>query len=181
MNPADHVLKTFASVPFGSRILDMGCGEGQHSLSLALLGFDLYGCDMDERLVEATRKYVASIYTPTAQQNRFVAARHNAFPYPTQHFDWILAYRLKIDRGTASHINAMVTEAQRVLTLGGWIYVAVPTDEDSDGIREVSAEFLLDRMQAAGFVQASEPEEYADEKGPVLAQIFRKVDAHTPL
>lgn len=40
----------------GSRILDVGCGRGRHSVEFARRGFDVTGLDLSERSLEAARR-----------------------------------------------------------------------------------------------------------------------------
>ncbi len=47
----------------GSRVLDVGCGPGRHSLALAAQGIEVVGVDISERFVELARADAPSLAT----------------------------------------------------------------------------------------------------------------------
>ena len=44
------MLRTMAAVSVESRVLDLECGDGDHTVSLLRLGFDVYACGRSEAL-----------------------------------------------------------------------------------------------------------------------------------
>lgn len=52
----DRLLSTLRP-PAGSRMLDLACGRGRHSLILADKGFDVTGIDLSERNIEYARQF----------------------------------------------------------------------------------------------------------------------------
>ena len=41
----------------GSKILDLACGKGRHSIYLSELGYDVTGADLSPKNIEAAKKY----------------------------------------------------------------------------------------------------------------------------
>jgi SAM-dependent methyltransferase len=48
------------SLPYGARILDVGCGPGRHALEFGRRGFEVVGVDISERFVEMGNTAAAS-------------------------------------------------------------------------------------------------------------------------
>jgi len=44
------------NLPVGSKILDVGCGVGRHSIELAKRGYKVVGIDISQRMIEKARK-----------------------------------------------------------------------------------------------------------------------------
>ncbi len=51
-----NFLEELLQLPAGTRILDVGCGPGRHSLELARRGFSTVGIDISEGFIEYARK-----------------------------------------------------------------------------------------------------------------------------
>ena len=51
----DFVVNELA-LPVGSRVLDVGCGPGRHSLELARRGYLVHGIDISEKFIELARE-----------------------------------------------------------------------------------------------------------------------------
>ena len=72
-----------AGVPAGGRVLDVGCGTGLLSIALHKAGYDVYGLDVSESMVnEAREKAAAAGLSP----ERFQAADAACFEME-QEFD----------------------------------------------------------------------------------------------
>lgn len=70
----DFVLSQ-AQVPPGSRILDVGCGPGRHSLELARRGYRVVGIDPAAAMIAAARERAQDLETPP----EFIQARAQDF------------------------------------------------------------------------------------------------------
>ena len=90
----------------GERILDLGCGDGQLTLRLALAGANVTGVDLSPDMVAAARARGVSADQASAE----------SLPYKDQTFDAIFS-------NAALHWvhdhNAMLREAHRILKPGG--------------------------------------------------------------
>lgn len=192
--PSDHLLRTFASVPYGNRVLDLNCGEGQHTVPLAQLGFDVYACDPAETAVAIARRRVAEVVGEEEAMRRVTQAYPDALGYPDTYFDWIVAYDAFEHLHARAALVDTLAEARRVLKDGGWIYLTVPAVPD--GVQPASTptgyagdsgltlrftpRTLGEILDEAGFAEAQEPRAFEQDARPYLQAIYRRVDATTP-
>jgi SAM-dependent methyltransferase len=101
----------------GRRILDLGCGEGLLTWTLADRGARAVGIDVDRAMVEAAS---ARSVRSQRQRPRFVEGRIEQLPFPDGSFDVVVMVTvlcLVADRAGA------VREAARVLRPGGRLVV----------------------------------------------------------
>ncbi len=193
MDFTDHLLRTFASVPFGNRVLDLHCGRGQRTLPLVRLGFDVYACDPGESVAAEARRSVAELVGEDEALRRVSVAHAEALGYPDAFFDWVVAFDLPAELHSEPALREALAEVRRVLKDGGWLYLtvaAVSPDEnpaagrpgyagDSGLALRFTADTLGAVMEEAGFAEAQAPVA-GDAGAPVLQAIYRRVDAHTP-
>ena len=181
---SDHLLRTFAAVPYGNCVLDLGCGDGRHALALFQLCFDLHACDTDADSVEAARKKLSSDYdlrrgdprgrptdlaAPEEVQRRVIHAnRLSALGYPDEYFDWIVFFNPQ----RYEKLDEILAEARRVLKSGGWIYMATT---------ETAAEQLGEAMRDSGFSDAGAAEVVEEQGTRTVRAIYRRVDVETPV
>ena len=100
--------------PPGSKMLDLGCGEGRVSNDLAQLGHTVVGIDRSPMMVEAAR----SAYPGIA----FEEADAAALPFADGSFDCVVAFMSLQD---TDDLDAAVRECGRVLSKGGYLCFAV--------------------------------------------------------
>ena len=104
----------------GSRILDLGCGTGRHSLYLLTKGFEVYGCDLS---LDALR-----IVTGVLPEAHFKRCDMAALPYRGESFDGVLSHAV-VQHGTIATIKRVILEVYRVLRRGGVLFLTVPSTE----------------------------------------------------
>jgi ubiquinone/menaquinone biosynthesis C-methylase UbiE len=95
------------------RILDMGCGGGNHVKFLADEGFDYYGVDGSDISIELSKKLLGQNFT-----QKLEVADFTCLPYEDNFFDGL------IDRQSMGHnakhdIIKILSEIYRVLKKGG--------------------------------------------------------------
>ena len=71
-----------ARVPKGGKILDVGCGTGHLAAELARRGYETWGTDLSEGMIQYAREH----YNP----DRFQAADIEKIPFPDNTFDGIV-------------------------------------------------------------------------------------------
>ena len=174
--PSDHLLRTLAAVSPASRMLDLGCGAGRHTVPLVALGFEVYACDENVTSVEVTRRAVAAMLGNEAAGSRVTRARPSALGYPDAFFDWVVAYGAYDQARDETALLDMLAETHRVLKPGGWVAVVLSRDRLGD---DASAEALNTLMARAGLALAESPVEEGDGGTRWLRGIYRRVEAGT--
>ncbi len=191
----DHLLRTFAAVPQASRVLDLGCGDGRHTVALARLGFDLFACDEQRGAVAAVREQLAPLLGTEEAARRFTQAHLDALGYPDDFFDWAVAVAPFLASHDRGRLVDTLRELRRVLKPGAWVYVAASEAPDTLNSRQASQGFagdsemtftftpttLVALMEEAGFVEAQAPHTIHEGEDRFLSAIFRHVDPGTPI
>lgn len=108
----------------GGKVLDIGCGDGSLCRELSQRGFDVYGCDVSEKLVEASQAMLADILPDAAERIRLI--EENRIPFDQQ-FDVIAILGVLIY--IPDH-EAYMREVSRLLCPGG-VLVASSTQRCS--------------------------------------------------
>jgi SAM-dependent methyltransferase len=87
--PKEFVFKSLEGVT-QKEVLDFGCGTGEISNELALLGAHVTGIDISPELVEIARRRVA--INGVQDRAQFIACDVTKSPLPENKFDWVLCY-----------------------------------------------------------------------------------------
>jgi len=182
-----------AAVPVQSAVLDLGCGTGRHTEPLLRLGFPVHASDPRPDAVAVTRRKVADLIDEETAERCVGEATLDAFDYPDETFDWVVAFEAEIYADTGERLERLFRRSRQVLKPGGWVYITVPAakadlegDERSGGDgRPVEGSdpgdaFTMDeleaRRQAAELELAKEPEIVREGEGPRVHAIYRKVE-----
>ena len=166
MKPSDpHLLRTFAAVPPGQRVLDLVFDEGRHARPLTQLGFEVTSC----RSLNPGSDGAPASEVPVVDLDTSLK-----LPFADDVFDWVVlwgAWPSVWQGGTMP-----VTEARRVIKPGGWIYVSVPCSDvgprDALGLLMRGTGWAV----AEPLVTVEQPDGRAHFRG-----IFRRVEAETAL
>jgi len=108
-----------------SRMLDLGCGTGRHTIYFAERGFDVYGFDLSPHAIQRAterlknRKLIAHLT---------VWDMSKRFPYESEFFDAVIAIRV-IHHASTKVIKHVVSEVSRITRKEGYFYVQAPTLE----------------------------------------------------
>lgn len=101
---------------YGSRILDVGCGDGTLAVEMAKRCASVNGIDTDHKMLEAARVNADSAGVPL----RLYQGKAEALPFPDAHFDRVVAITvLCFMPGPSQAIGEMV----RVLKPGGKLVI----------------------------------------------------------
>lgn len=174
MRPPDaELLRTLAAIPLGSRVLDLQCGDGRHTLALLQLGFDVQACAPDEATATAARAHIAPALAAGASAPVIVAQPH-ALGYPDRYFDWVVAWALT---EAEAPLAEQLLEIRRVLKPGAWVTVTLPAQPDAD----TALQHLRRSADAANLAPAGTPTPFQDGDQTSVRAIYRRVEADTPV
>jgi ubiquinone/menaquinone biosynthesis C-methylase UbiE len=105
-----------AKLPKGSKILDVGCGTGHLAAELARRGYETWGTDLSEGMIQYAREH----YNP----DRFQAADIEKIPFPDNTFDGIVCLGVMEYLGSD---EPALREMHRVLKPGGHAVITTPS------------------------------------------------------
>ena len=111
------VLRNFGGAPPEERkrirILDLGCGGGNHVKFASDEGFDAYGVDGSPEAVRLTRELLGE-----SESAKVVVAYFHDMPFASNYFDCVID-RQSIGHNRAEDIPDIVLEIRRILQPGG--------------------------------------------------------------
>ncbi len=156
----DFVLSTIP-LPVGSKVLDMGCGQGRHSIEFVRHGMQVWGVDMGEGLLQTARKNADSLLSKE-QREKLHFDLKDCRRHPYRHlfdlvfcaYDVIGSYRKKSDN--AALMDTVVSKVRR----GGYAVVSVMNMEYTESIATKCSDVESDpsallELPASNTMQAS--------------------------
>jgi SAM-dependent methyltransferase len=107
-----------------SRVLDLGCGNGRHTVFLDKKGFDIWGLDNAPEGIRLAHVWLNQehLVAPLV-----LADVHAPFPFKDNSFDGLISTRV-IHHATQAKVLGAVREIIRVVHKGGMILITVPGD-----------------------------------------------------
>ena len=106
------------------RILDLGCGNGRHTVFLKKAGFDVWGLDNAPVGIQLAKEWLEEEHLATPL---VLADVHAPFPFRDNSFDGLISTRV-IHHATQAKVLGAVHEIIRVVRKGGMILITVPGD-----------------------------------------------------
>ena len=125
------------------RVLDLGCGAGRHVIFLTQRGFEVYGLDSSDKALEMAREALAKT---GLHAELTTASMFDRLPYPDGFFDAIVCTKA-LNHGTIESIRSAILEMERVLDLGGMLFLVVTKTRKilKSKKQEREAEIIADR------------------------------------
>ncbi|MCL1978962.1 MAG: class I SAM-dependent methyltransferase [Methanomassiliicoccaceae archaeon] len=119
--------KVSLDIPPGSKVLDIGCGNGKTTAALIKMGLDVTGLDFSPSAIS----HCISVFGDKA---KFTIAECDRMPFSDNHFDAAVAVHI-LEHLNETQLKDTVKEISRVLAPGGLVFVRVFAvgDARSDG------------------------------------------------
>ncbi|MFC1949516.1 class I SAM-dependent methyltransferase [Chloroflexota bacterium] len=105
-----------------TKILDLGCGTGKHSIFLARQGFSVYATDISPTGIGIAQKKAESL----SLNIRFKQHDMKSIPFTDNFFDAVIC-TWTLSHGTMDDIRKAVNEIYRVLRSGGMVLTDLPS------------------------------------------------------
>lgn len=121
---------SWIDVPAGSRVIDLGCGNGKTSAALLDKGAIVTGIDFSRSAVESCQNLLGD-------RAEFLVADVRALPFSEESFDFAVSVHC-IEHVPASDVHAAAKEIMRVIRPGGRLFLRCFAENDmrSDGKKE---------------------------------------------
>jgi ubiquinone/menaquinone biosynthesis C-methylase UbiE len=115
-----EVVSEVGKCPHGGRVLDVGCGTGTYSVTLAKAGYDVTGIDYSDSMLARATKHGSNI----AGKVHFIKSNlTDRLPYTDDSFDCVISVHSLY---TIKETGRVLKEYYRVLRPGGRFVLAEP-------------------------------------------------------
>ncbi len=104
----------------GKKILDLGCGQGRHTLLFARKDFETFALDISSAAITNTKDALKK----EGLSAEIVVGDMRETAYPDNFFDVVLAWRA-LYLGKIDEVERSFREAKRILRPGGIIYASI--------------------------------------------------------
>ncbi|MFX0066661.1 MAG: class I SAM-dependent methyltransferase [Candidatus Hermodarchaeota archaeon] len=133
------------------RIIDLGCGNGNHVVFFAEQGFDVSGIDISEEAIEIARAWLNMRDLKADLQ----AGDIENIPCPDQSFDVVISHAV-LDHIPFEKAKKVMEEIKRILVPGGYVCISLRSIEDCEFGRGKEVEyhtFVLEEGYEKGVIQ----------------------------
>jgi SAM-dependent methyltransferase len=133
------------------RVLDVGCGNGNHTIFLAELGYDVYGIDISSEAIDIAKAW----FNKKGLEADLRAGDVERLPYEDDFFDLIISDAV-LDHMLFSKAKKVMSEIKRTCVKGGYVFITLRSTEDSEfgrGKKEGPNTFELAGGYEKGLIQ----------------------------
>jgi ubiquinone/menaquinone biosynthesis C-methylase UbiE/chorismate mutase len=136
--PSEYLYKFFSVIKNKSskKVLDVGCGAGRNALMIQKLGYKIYGCDSNKKMVVVTKERL-----PLKVRKNITVSDMTSLPYEDNIFDYVVSNGVFHNALNLKDFCSSVKESSRVLKNNGCLVLNVFTFGDLKG------EFIKGRMK----------------------------------
>ncbi len=183
--PSDQLLRTLASVPVSTPVLNLGCGSGRHAEVLLRLGFPMHACDPRAEAVADTRAVVRELVNDETAQSCVRQTSLQALDDLDATFDWVIADRTEAYLDASADLEPLFRRIVPLLNPGGWLYLTVPAapeaegPEEARGLDDVAILFAPSDLRVPDFniplMEVQAPERIQESQELRLHALYRRV------
>lgn len=134
------------------RSLDIGCGIGRHVWYLDEMGIETYGIDISRVAIELAKKTACQIHKEHLVK-RFMVMSGVAVKFRDAFFDVIVSHGT-LDSMRFTMAKKTVSEAERVISNNGYMYMDLISGDDSYHAREFNDEVIVKNDHERNTVQS---------------------------
>lgn len=188
--PSDELLRTLASVPVSTPMLNLGCDSGRHAQALLRLGFPMHACDPRAEMVEATRAVVRELVDDETARSCIQQTSRQGLDDLEATFDWVIAARPEAYLDAPADLEPLLQQVYPLLNPGGWLYLTLPAvppeegQEDAQGLDDVAMLFSPSDLDVptfdTPFMEVQSPERVEANGELRLHALYRRVDQPAP-
>lgn len=133
------------------KILDVGCGNGNHVVFFAEQGFEVYGIDISKEAIEIGNAWLAK----KGLKADLRVGDIEKIPFEDEYFDVVISHGV-LDHIPFSKAKKAMEEIKRVCVPKGYIYITLRSTEDSEfgrGGEVAHNTFVLQEGYEKGIIQ----------------------------
>lgn len=172
-----------------ARVMDHGFGHGNNLWFLAGKGYQCFGCEISENLIQG----VESLFSRVGQSVDLRPVNGLAIPFADEQFDIVVSWNVIHYNGTRKAVSTIISELHRVLRKGGILILSTVHPDSSfadrmidagDGTFIIEKESAFDNRQGLSFFVAQSETELRGmfgsfsevRTGYVYADLFDKAE-----
>lgn len=107
----------------GKKICDIGCGDGRNFIVMKECGFDLYGTEISQEIVDQVHSNLERIGITKTDVR---VGSNDKIPFPDGFFDYLLSWNACYYMGQFTDFQSYVKEFSRVLKPNGLLIMSIP-------------------------------------------------------
>lgn len=107
----------------GKKICDVGCGDGRNLVLLKQCGFDVYGVEITEDIVD---KVKSNLHSVGVDGSGIKVGANDNIPFGDKEFDYLLSWNACYYMGESRDFSSYVREFARVLKEEGHLILSIP-------------------------------------------------------
>lgn len=116
----------------GTRLLDVGCGNGRHLVHFSRLGYHVTGLDSAPSAIQLAGEWLRR---DGLSGNLLLSDSRSPFPIANESFDVLLSSQV-IHHALLETVLFTIDEITRVVRPGGFILISVPVFKENDEFEE---------------------------------------------
>ncbi len=116
-----------------SRILDLGCGTGRHTIYFAKRDFKVNGFDWSREAIKRARQLLRA--GKLSADLEVWDMTEFPYPYEDASFDAVLSMKV-IHHTNFGNIRRIISEVERIIAKKGFLYLQAPTYEKAIRLRD---------------------------------------------